>query len=328
MIGSACARDTSGRQLKRVLITGGCGFIGANLVRRLEADSGLSLRVFDNESLGRRERLGAFAGEFMHGDLRDPEALDAAMAGVDAVVHLAADTRVMDSIENPAYNFSVNVQGGLNVLEAMRAHGVSRIINASTGGAIIGEATPPVHEDMVARPLAPYGAGKLAMEGYCSAYAGSFGMSALSLRFSNVYGPGSERKGSVVAAFFRRLLADKPLVIYGDGNQQRDFVYIDDLCDGIVRALGSQLSGVIQLGSGRPVSIAHLAEAIGRAVAPRPAPVVYERARAGEIDATWCDISKARAVLSFSPETSLQTGLERTWRWFNEQGQAAVWSVI
>jgi UDP-glucose 4-epimerase len=308
----------------RVLITGGCGFIGANLVGRLAERSDLELRVFDNESLGRREDLGDFRGEFIRGDVRDGAALEAALEGVDAVVHLAADTRVIESIGNPTYNFEVNVQGGLNLLEAMRARSVRRLINASTGGAIIGEAKPPVHEDMVARPLAPYGAAKLAMEGYCAAYAGSYGVETLSLRFSNVYGPGSRRKGSVVAAFFKRLIADQPLIIYGDGSQVRDFIYVDDLCDGLVAGLFGRACGVVQLGSGRPVTITALIDAMSAAVAPRRIEVVYEPARAGEVAATWCDISKARALLGFSPDTPLQTGLKQTWRWFTEEAAVAV----
>ena len=308
----------------RVLITGGCGFIGANLVRRLAGRPGLELVVFDNESLGRREHLGEFGGRFICGDMRDRAALDGALAGVDVVVHLAADTRVIESIANPAHNFDVNVVGGLNLLEAMRAAGAPRLINASTGGAIIGEADPPVHERMLAQPLAPYGAGKLAMEGYCSAYAGSYGLETLSLRFSNVYGPGSRHKGSVVAAFFKRLIAGQPLVVYGDGGQVRDFVYVDDLCDGILAAMDSRVCGVIQLGSGRPVSVAGLIEAMRAATAPAPIAVTHEPARAGEVAATWCDIAKARAVLGFSPDTALQLGLERTWRWFVNEFEVAI----
>ncbi len=305
----------------RVLITGGCGFIGANLVRRLEGRPDVRVRVFDNENLGRREHLGDFCGEFIRGDIRDRAALDHALDGVDVVVHLAADTRVIESIANPAYNFDVNVQGGLNLLEAMRASGVKRLINASTGGAIIGEAEPPVHENMVARPLAPYGAAKLAMEGYCSAYAASYGMETLSLRFSNVYGPGSRHKGSAVAAFFKRLIAGQPLVVYGDGSQVRDFVYVDDLCDGLLTGLFGQACGVIQLGSGRPVSVSTLIETMQAVTAPIAIKVIHEPARAGEILATWCDITKARAMLNFLPDTSLRQGLEQTWLWFVREMQ-------
>jgi UDP-glucose 4-epimerase len=312
----------------RVLLTGGCGFIGANLARRLSRRSDIRVRVFDNESLGRRADLGDFHGEFIHGDVRDRAALDDALDDVDAVVHLAADTRVIESIANPTYNFDVNVVGGLNLLEAMRARGIRRLINASTGGAILGDATPPVHERMVARPLAPYGAAKLAMEGYCSAYAASYGLEPLSLRFSNVYGPGSRRKGSVVAAFFKRLIAGQPLIVYGDGSQVRDFVHVDDLCDGVVAGLTSPVSGVLQLGSGRPVSVSALIEAMRAATAPTPITVIYEQARAGEVAATWCDISQARARLGFTPDTALETGLAQTWRWFIEQNQQTSSSVL
>jgi UDP-glucose 4-epimerase len=301
----------------RILITGGCGFIGANLVRRLADRADLHIRVFDNESLGRRESLGDdFRGDFIRGDVRDRNALEAALDGVDAVVHLAADTRVIESIGNPTYNFEVNVQGGLNLLEAMRARGVRRLVNASTGGAIIGEAAPPVHEEMVARPLAPYGAAKLAMEGYCAAYAGSYGVETLSLRFSNVYGPGSGHKGSVIAAFFKRVIAGEPLIVYGDGSQVRDFIFVDDLCEGLMAGLFGRACGVVQLGSGRPVTISALIDAMSAAVSPRPIEVAYQPARAGEVLATWCDITKARALLNFSPETPLLAGLQETWRWF------------
>lgn len=303
----------------RVLITGGCGFIGTNLVARLARDPDVRLRVFDNESLGKRAHLNGFQGEFVRGDMRDNVAVREAVDGVDAVVHLAADTRVMDSIANPALNFQVNVEGGFNLLEAMRAAGVQRLVNASTGGAIIGEATPPVHEEMVARPLSPYGAAKLMMEGYCSAYAGSYGWKALSLRFSNVYGPKSFHKGSVVAAFFKEILKDRPLVVYGDGEQTRDFVFVGDLCDGIVSGLTGRSSGAIQLGSGRPLTINALIEAMREVVAPRTIEVEYRSYRAGEVRDTWCEISRARAELGFDPSTPLKDGLAETWAWFLTQ---------
>ena len=305
----------------RILVTGGCGFIGATLVPLLEA-AGHQVRVFDSEVLGKRCHLGNFAGEFIRGDIRDRPALDAALEGVDAVVHLAADTRVIESIADPALNFDVNVAGSFNLLEAMRQRSIRRLVNASTGGAIIGEVEPPVHEDMVPRPVSPYGATKLAVEGLCAAYAGSYGFEALSLRFANVYGPRSFHKGSVVAAFCKQILRGQPLVVYGDGEQTRDFVYVEDLCAGIMLALASGQSGVIQLGSGVPLSVNRLIEAMRVAVAPAAMVVEYRPARGGEISRTWCDVSKARARLGFNPDTSLEEGLLATWRWFVEQGSA------
>jgi UDP-glucose 4-epimerase len=305
-----------------VLITGGCGFIGATLVAKLQQHDGLALRVLDNESLGRREHLEPFGGEFVAGDIRDPGTLDAALDGIDAVVHLAADTRVMDSIENPSRNFDVNVNGTLALLEAMRARGIRRLINASTGGAIVGEVEPPVHEGLVPRPASPYGASKLAVEGYCSAYSASYGLRALSLRFSNVYGPRSFHKGSVVAAFFRRILEQAPIVVYGDGTQVRDYVFVGDLCDGIIAALTSDVSGVNQLASGKPVRLNELIDAMRQVVAPREVAVEYRDFRAGEVYATYCDISKARRELNYDPRTTLMDGLADTWAWFMARSRA------
>ena len=302
----------------KILVTGGCGFIGANLVPRLES-AGHHVRVLDSEVMGKRHHLGNFSGEFILGDIRDPVSLDVALAGVDAVVHLAADTRVIESIADPALNFDVNVAGSFALLEAMRARSIRRLVNASTGGAIIGEVEPPVHENMVPRPISPYGATKLAVEGLCSAYAGSYGFQALSLRFANVYGPRSFHKGSVVAALFKQILTEQPLIIYGDGAQTRDFVYVDDLCDGILAGVLSGTSGVLQLGSGVPLSINALIAAISAAVAPRPVDVRYLPARSGEILRTWCDVSQARARLGFAPNTQLNDGLAKTWQWFLEQ---------
>lgn len=302
----------------KILVTGGCGFIGANLVPRLEA-AGHDVRVLDSEILGRRQYLTGFRGEFLHGDIRDPAALDAALSGMEAVVHLAADTRVVESIADPALNFDVNVTGSFRLLEAMRAGPIRRLINASTGGAIIGEAEPPVHENMVPHPASPYGATKLAVEGLCSAYTQSYGFNAISLRFANVYGPGSFHKGSAIAAFFKHILQKRPLVVYGDGLQTRDFVYVADVCDGILRALRSDRSGVLQLGSGWPLSVNALIDAMRGIVSPYPVAVEYRPARHGEIRQTWCDISRARSVLGFAPDTSIAAGLAATWRWFLEQ---------
>lgn len=302
----------------KILVTGGCGFIGANLVPRLEA-AGHEVRVLDSQVLGRREHLGHFRGEFIAADIRDPATLKTALAGIDAVVHLAADTRVIESIADPTLNFDVNVVGSFRLLEAMRAGGVRSLVNASTGGAIVGEAEPPVHEDMVPRPIAPYGATKLAVEGLCSAWSASYGLQALSLRFANVYGPRSYHKGSVVAAFMKQVLREEPLVVYGDGEQTRDFVYVGDLCDGILRGIASGQSGVLQLGSGQPLSVNALIAALRQVVAPHDLRVEYRPARDGEILRTWCDVSRARAQLGFAPDTPLRDGLAATWQWFCEQ---------
>ncbi len=308
---------------KRILVTGGCGFVGSNLVPRLEK-AGHTVRVLDSEVLGRREHLGNFEGEFIHGDIRDSDALHSALQGIEAVIHLAADTRVIDSINDPLHNFDVNVIGSFRLLQAMRARGVPRLINASTGGAIIGDVPPPVHENLVPRPLAPYGASKMAVEGFCSAWSGSYGLRSLSLRFANVYGPRSFHKGSVVASFYKEILRGRPLIVYGDGSQVRDFIFVEDLCDGILRSLDCDVSSVIQLGSGVPVSVNHLIDMIRTVVAPLPVTVEYREARRGEIVETWCDISRARGMLGFEPATPLPEGLRKTWAWFRRRNKRAV----
>jgi UDP-glucose 4-epimerase len=305
---------------KKILITGGCGFVGANLLEHLVRDGGYAVRVLDDESLGKRAHITGLPVDFIRGDIRDRAVVEQAVEGMDAVVHLAAHTRVIESVETPALNFDVNVNGSLTILEAMRRLGVKRLISASTGGAILGDVEPPVHEEMVPRPISPYGASKLAVEGYCSAYAGSYGIRTLSLRFANVYGPRSFHKGSAVAAFFRTILSGKPVTIYGDGSQTRDFIFVGDLCNGIVSGINSDACGVIQLGSGRPVTVDALLDTMSAVVAPRAIVRDYQPFRDGEIRETWCDIAKARRLLGFEPHTPLQQGLAQTWKWFTEQG--------
>lgn len=304
----------------QIMITGGCGFVGVNLARKLVGRPGVRVRVFDNESLGKREHLEGVECEFIHGDIRDRAAIDAALKGVDTVVHLAADTRVMDSIADPVFNFKTNVEGSLNLLEAMRAAKVGRLVNASTGGAIIGAAIGAVNEKMVAAPMSPYGASKLAVEGYCSAYSESYGVRSVSLRFSNVFGPQSYHKGSVVAAFLKQILQGKPLIVYGDGSQVRDYVFVGDLCEGILRGIESDVTGPVQLGSGIGLTLNDLIAEMREVVAPRTFEVDYRPFRAGEVHTTFCDITKAREVLGFDPRTSLRDGLRQTWEWFNRRG--------
>ena len=307
--------------IDQLLVTGGCGFVGANLVRRMTT-LGLAraIRVVDDESLGSRSTIAPYGVELLIGDIRDADLMRRALRGVDAVVHLAADTRVIDSIDNPARNFDINVVGTFRLLMLMREAGVPRLVNASTGGAILGEAPPPVHEQMAPRPASPYGAAKASAEAYCSAFAGSYGLEAVSLRFSNAYGPLSFHKGSVVAAFMRRILAGEPLIVYGDGSQTRDYVFVEDLCDGIVAALRSGASGTFQLGSGTGTTVTHLIARIADVIGPKFRPRVhYEPFRTGEIRHTWTDVTKARDGLGWTPRTALPEGLARTWAWFREQ---------
>jgi len=302
-----------------ILITGGAGFIGLNLINSLKISGGYQIKVLDDFSLGSRAYLKEFDVEIIEGDVRSEAAVDQAMEGVDAVVHLAADTRVIESIENPDHNFKVNVDGTYNLLRSARSNNVKSFIFASTGGAILGNAQPPIHEQMLPKPISPYGASKLSGEAYCSAFSGSYGLKTVCLRFSNVYGPRSYHKGSVVAHFLKSIMAEKDLVIYGDGTQTRDYVYVGDICDGIIKALENEESGVYQLGTGIPTTINDLIQLIRETVKDDyPVKVCYADFRDGEVINSWCDIRKAQEKLDFIPAMSLNDGIKCTYEWFRE----------
>jgi UDP-glucose 4-epimerase len=305
------------------LLTGGAGFIGANLIRHLAAP-GVQIRVLDNLSGGCRTDLAGLPVELIQGDIRDVNLVNQAMAGVQAAIHLAAHTNVVESVKTPELNLETNVRGTFNLLQASVQNEVERFIFASTGGAIVGDVEPPVHEDMAPHPISPYGASKLAAEGYCSAFWGSYGLKTVCLRFSNVYGPFSYHKGSVIAKFFRQVQLGEPLTVFGDGEQTRDFIYVGDLCQGIIRALDAPLlfGQAIQLGSGRETSIikmlGQLREVVGNHRFP---PVKYAPSRPGEVQRNYVNIARAQKYLDFSPATDLRTGLQKTWEWFREKGQ-------
>jgi UDP-glucose 4-epimerase len=305
------------------LVTGGAGFIGANLIRRLTAPD-VRIRVLDNLSAGHRSDLAGLPVEFIQGDIRDADIVNRAVDGIQTVIHLAAHTNVVESIKNPELNFDNNVQGTFNLLKASVLHGVGRFIFASTGGAIVGEVIPPVHEDMPPHPLSPYGAGKLAGEGYCSAFYGTYGLKTISLRFSNVYGPFSYYKSSVIAKFFRQVQVGEPIVVFGDGEQTRDFIYVGDLCQGIITALETPLpfGQAIQLGSGRETSINEMLKLLRQVVGNDGFPPTrYDPPRQGEIQHNYLSIARAEKYLNFSPVTDLQTGLYQTWAWFQEKNR-------
>jgi UDP-glucose 4-epimerase len=247
----------------RWLITGGCGFIGRNLLRRAASrDADAVFRVVDDLSTGTREELRAIADfaeldagnpavawadwsrarvELVRADIRDLAIARRVAAGAEVVAHLAANTGVGSSIDDPLQDCTANVLGTLNYLEACRSNGVRRFVFASSG-APIGECKPPIHEELAPHPVSPYGASKLAGEAYCSAYARSFGVETVALRFGNCYGPLSSHKSSVVAKFTREAFAGKAWEIYGDGQQTRDFIFVEDIAAAIVA--GATADGV------------------------------------------------------------------------------------
>ena len=307
---------------RSVLITGGCGFVGINLVTSLASRCN-RIRVFDDLSSGdlralKREwsiRKSTTRLEFIRGDVRERQVVEDALRDVDAVVHLAAQPGVISSIENPSFDYSVNVLGTFNVLEAARNSEIRKVVFASSNAAA-GKQTPPVSETVAPHPASPYGASKLAAEGYCSAYHEAFGIGTIVLRFANAYGPHSTHKTSVIARFLSLSLSGTPLTIYGDGSQTRDFVHVEDLCQAILLALAEEApSGAYQIGTGVETSVNELISTIEQIVG-RNLPRRHLPARHGEVVRTYLDISKARALLGYSPQFSLKEGLENTYRWF------------
>jgi UDP-glucose 4-epimerase len=306
-------------EIEHVLVTGGCGFIGANLVRFLRERTAWRVRIIDNMQTGDPGHVSQELADVVEGNVADPQALEPALEGIDAVIHLASTTGVVPSVEDPAWDFEGNPLPTFRLLDACRRRGIDRVVFASSG-ATLGEAPPPVNEEVLPRPLSPYGAGKLAGEAYCQAFAASHGMQTAALRFSNVYGPFSLRKkGNAIPNFIRRSLSNKPMVIYGDGMQTRDFIYVEDLCDCIHRAATADGIGgeVFQVAIGAETAILDLAELVKK-VTGAESEISFEPKRAGEIYKSWADISKARRVLGFDPQIDLEEGITRTVDWYRK----------
>jgi UDP-glucose 4-epimerase len=301
---------------KHILITGGRGFIGVNLVQYLAKN--WQVDVFDN--LGRASPTGwtEDCARMVHGDILDEGKLSSAMRGITHVVHLAAYGSVVESVDDPTTNFDINVRGTFNVLNAASKAGVRRFIFASTGGALIGDAVPPVHEDSVPKPISPYGSSKLCGEAYCHAFAKSYGLETVCLRFGNVYGPHSAHKKGAVTTFIKALMNDEPIVIYGDGSASRDYIHVDDLCAGIKAALEAPLAGgeVFHLASARETSVLQLAKGLCD-IAGKPGHAInFKPARRGEVSRNFASYEKAKSVIGFDPKVLIEDGLPATWEWF------------
>ena len=302
---------------RTILITGGAGFIGSNLVPSLVA-RGDRVHVLDDLSMGQRRYLAGVPHEFVEGSLADPQARERAVAGVDAVVHLAARAGIPDSVADPLGTLDANVTQTVALLEAARRAGVGRFVFASSNAAA-GNHEPPADETDLPHPVSPYGASKLAGEAYCQAYAATFGIAACSLRFSNAYGPCSLHKRSVVASWLRAALEGDPITIHGDGEQTRDFVFAADLAAAIAAALDAPAERVAGelfcVGTGRETTVNELAATIG-AVIDRPLRIEHGPAREGDVRRNVSGVDKAATVLGYRARRSLADGLAETARWF------------
>lgn len=382
------------------LITGGCGFIGTSLIRRiLQNYPEDTIRVLDNLSGGTKndlaqvckfeeitaknikskakdevqgDNLSAFSSscssvnssclsdqsspnhpcsiygqpvELLIGDITESQLTEQATYGIDCLVHLAANTGVGSSVEDPRKDMLNNVLGTLNMLEAAQNHAIKRFVFASSS-APVGEVKPPVHEELAPRPVSPYGASKLAGEGYCSAYYRTFGLKTIALRFGNVYGPGSTHKTSVVAKFIKQAIRGETCLIYGDGSQTRDFIYIDDLVQAIIKATSFDIQGscfrtstssaysihspysmhnctspwgeTFQIATNKEHTVNEMTNMLNKELKRQgiTMQVDYGQPMPGDILRNYSDTTKAYKILDWRCKTDLQIGLAKTVDWF------------
>jgi UDP-glucose 4-epimerase len=306
----------------RVLVTGGAGFIGSNVVACFLA-AGHEIIVLDDLSSGYRKNLRSFPDvEFIEGDVRDEQAVARATRGVEVIVHLAASVGNQRSIDNPIRDSEVNVIGTLRLLEAARRVGARKLVFSSSAG-IFGELkTLPIREDHPAEPDTPYGAGKLAAEKHCLAYAKLYpGFEAICLRYFNVYGVHQryDAYGNVIPIFVHRVLRGEALTIYGDGEQTRDFVNVSDVSRANLQAAASHgVSGAFNIGSGTRITINALVESL-RLASGRPIDVSHGPPRKGDVLHSLADVSRARAAFGYEPSTRLDDGLVEYFRWAEQE---------
>ena len=321
------------------LITGGCGFIGTSLIAKLLLDTDVkhNIRILDNLSTGTRDDLSSVAPflevenidnlsasldgiELVVGDILDEGLAYKVTKNIDVIVHLAANTGVGPSVEDPRLDCYTNVIGVFNYLDAARINKVPRFIFASSG-APAGEVDPPIHEELPPHPVSPYGASKLAGEGYCSAYNKSFGIDTVILRFGNVYGPRSLHKSSVVAKFIRQALDGETLEVYGDGTQTRDFIYIDDLIDALI--LSSHVDNIggeaFQIASAMETTIGEMTDNLINVMKQhgvKDIKVINGETRIGDVKRNYSDTTKAKQRLNWQPKVNQEEGLLKTVEYF------------
>lgn len=301
----------------QILVTGGAGFIGSNLVKRLVED-GHGVTVLDDLSSGHLSNIAVFPNiRFIHGDIRDESTVLSAAKGSEVIFHLAASVGNKRSVDNPVLDAEINVMGTLRVLEAARKVGVKKIVASSSAG-IFGELkTLPIKEDHPIEPDTPYGSSKLCMEKECLAYSKVFGIEAVCLRYFNVYGPNQrfDAYGNVIPIFAFKMLRGELLTIFGDGEQTRDFVNVNDVVSANIQAaMTSGLSGAFNTGSGGRITINELVARLQIATGVK-ARVEYGTPRPGDVRHSLADISAAEAAFGFRPSVALEEGLMEYVSW-------------
>jgi UDP-glucose 4-epimerase len=309
---------------KKIVVTGGAGFIGSNLARYL-SDENNHVVVVDNLSTGHLENIQDLIEsdkiEFVKASITDLNILQGTFKGFDYIFHEAALPSVPRSIKEPLFTNQVNTNGTLNVLIAAKDAGVKKVIYASSSSVYGDTPTLPKKESMNPNPLSPYAVSKLAGEYYCQVFTIAYGLPTVALRYFNVYGPHQDPAGeyaAVIPKFITRVLNNQHIVIYGDGEQTRDFTFVADVVRANILAAESKISGVFNMAGGKCVTLNDLAQTI-MMLCKNKVDIVYEEVRPGDIKHSLADISKAKKGLGYIPEYDITEGLKQTVQWFQKK---------
>jgi len=303
------------------LVTGGAGFIGSNLVEEL-IKRGEKVRVIDNFSTGRQENIEEFVPkiELVEGDIRNLDMVREAVKGIDFVLHEAALTSVARSIEHPLATTETNIEGTLNVLVAARDAKVKRAIYASSSSVYGDNPTLPKKEEMIPGPLSPYAVSKLSGEYYCRVFYRIYGLETVVLRYFNVFGPRQDLTSpyaAVIPKFIEAMLNGEPLTIYGDGEQSRDFTFVENVVEANLRACRTEnIAGeFFNIGCGKRTTVNELARIIGKLIDQNVKPI-YADPRPGDAKHSLADITKAQRLLNYQPKVDIEEGLRRIIQWY------------
>ena len=311
--------------MAKYLVTGGAGFIGCNLTRYI-LDKGCDVVVLDNFATGKRENLTEIAEriELIEGDIRDRDTVDRAIDGCSAIFHEAALGSVPRSMNDPVTSHDVNVNGTVTVLEAARAAGVKRIVFAASSSAYGDQRKSPKHEGMVPLPISPYAANKVSCEAYMQAYAAGYGMETVCLRYFNVFGPHQDPEGAyaaVIPAFVSCLLASQAPVVFGDGEQSRDFCYIENVCNAnwlAANAPAETCSGkVMNIACNARTTLNEILDLL-KELLGSDVEATYEDERAGDVKHSLADVSLAREAIGYEPKVFFEEGLRKAINWYRE----------